>query len=278
MTQANAAHMTDTGPDYVQIKTKQQGAWSSGDYAKVGVTLQITGEVLCESMDLRAGASVLDVAAGNGNVTLAAARRFCRVTSTDYVPALLEDSKRRAEAEGLPVEYQQADAEKLPFADAMFDNVVSTFGVMFAPDQFTAASELARVCKPGGTIGMANWTPDSFIGQLFKTIGGYVQPPVGVQSPARWGSEDFLNDAFAHQVKSISTERKSFAFRYQSAEHWLDIFRTFYGPVLKAFEAVGAEKGDALAAEIMELIVRFNVSGDATMVVPSDYLEVIIKR
>ncbi|MEM7292030.1 MAG: class I SAM-dependent methyltransferase [Pseudomonadota bacterium] len=278
MTQATATQPAATGPDYTQIKTKQQGAWSSGDYGKVGVTLQITGEALCEALDLRAGASVLDVAAGNGNITLAAARRFCKVTSTDYVPSLLEDSKQRAEAEGLAVEYQQADAENLPFADATYDNVVSTFGVMFAPDQYTSAAELARVCKPGGKIGMANWTPDSFIGQLFKTIGGYVTPPAGVQSPARWGTEEFLNDAFAGQVKNIAIERKAFTFRYYSPEHWLDVFRTFYGPVLKAFEAVGPEKGEELAADIIALIDRFNVSGDSTMVVPSDYLEVVIER
>ena len=178
-----------TLPDLGAVKTRQQGAWSSGDYAIVGTTLQIVGETLCEALDLRAGQKVLDVAAGNGNVTLAAARRWCEVVSTDYVPALLERGRGRAAAEGLAIEFRQADAEALPFVDASFDVVVSTFGVMFTPDQDKAAAELLRVCRPGGKVGLANWTPDGFIGQLFKTIGKHAPPPVGVRSPALWGVE-----------------------------------------------------------------------------------------
>ena len=178
-----------TLPDLSAVKTRQQGAWSSGDYATVGTTLQIVGETLCEALDLRAGQKVLDVAAGNGNVTLAAARRWCEVVSTDYVPALLERGRERAAAERLAIEFREADAEALPFADASFDAVVSTFGVMFTADQDKAAAELVRVCKPGGKIGLANWTPDGFIGQLFKTIGKYMPPPAGVKSPA---SPNFL--------------------------------------------------------------------------------------
>lgn len=178
-----------TPPDYAAIKQRQQATWAAGDYAIVGTTLQIVGERLCEAMDMRAGTRVLDVAAGNGNATLAAARRFADVTSTDYVEALLERGKERAAAEHLAVTFQVADAEALPFADGSFDAAVSTFGVMFTPNQNKSASELSRVVRKGGTIGLANWTPDGFIGQLFKTIGQHVPPPAGVKSPALWGTE-----------------------------------------------------------------------------------------
>src|SRR5262245_36962050 len=179
-------------PDLVTVKSKQQAAWSAGNYAVVGTTLQIVGESLCEALDLRAGQTVLDVAAGNGNASLAAARRFCTVTSTDYVGTLLARGRQRAEAEGLAIAFREADAEALPFADASFDVVVSTFGVMFTPDQPRAARELLRVCKSGGAIGLANWTPDGFIGQLFKTIGKYAPPAPGAKSPALWGTRERL--------------------------------------------------------------------------------------
>ncbi len=265
-------------PNYTAIKAKQQVAWGSGDYARVGVTLQISGEELCEAMDLRAGQSVLDVAAGNGNVTLAAARRFCHVVSTDYVESLLENSRRRAEADGLAVEFRQADAEALPFGDASFDNVVSTFGVMFAPDQAQVARELLRVCRPGGRIGMANWTPDSFIGRLFRTIGKRLPPPAGVSSPANWGDEAFLEANFGPATRGVRSVRKVFNFRYHSPQHWLDVFGTYYGPVLKAFEALDAENAEGLREDILGLIDELNVAEDGTMVVPSDYLEVVIDR
>lgn len=265
-------------PDYTAIKSKQQITWGSGDYSRVGVTLQKTGEDLCEAMDMRSGQSVLDVAAGNGNVTLAAARRFCKVVSTDYVASLLEDSARRAEAEGLSVTYRQADAEALPFDDASFDNVVSTFGVMFAPDQARVAEELVRVCRPGGRIGMANWTPGGFIGRLFEVIGGYVTPPAGVSSPANWGDEVFLDANFTTRTKDVHALLKQFTFRYHSPAHWLDVFGTYYGPVLKAFETLGEDKGEKLRTDILALIDEFNLAEDGTMVVPSDYLEVVIDR
>jgi SAM-dependent methyltransferase len=180
--------------DLSAVKTRQQAAWSTGNYAVVGTTLQIVGETLCEALDLRAGERVLDIAAGNGDVTLAAARRGADVTSTDYVPALLERGRVRASAEGLTVRFEQADAESLPFADASFDVVLSTFGVMFTPDQEKASAEMARVCKPGGRIGLANWTPSSFVGEMFKVLGRYLPPPVGVRSPALWGTEERLRD------------------------------------------------------------------------------------
>ncbi len=264
--------------DLTALKSRQQGAWSSGDYAVIGTTLQIVGETLCEALDLRSGQKVLDVAAGNGNVSLAAARRWCNVTSTDYVPALLQRGRERAEADRLPITFREADVEALPFADASFDAVVSTFGVMFTPDQERAASEMLRVCRPGGKIGLANWTPDGFIGQLFKTIGRHMPPPPGAKSPALWGTRERLGQLFGGGAASIQTASRNFVFRYHSADHWLDVFRTYYGPVLKLFMALPPDKQDALEHDLRALIDAFNCSGDATMVVPSEYLEVVITR
>ena len=264
-------------PDLVALKARQQGAWASGDYAVVGTTLQIVGETLCEALDLRAGERVLDVAAGNGNATLAAARRWAVVTSTDYVPALLERGRARAEADGLTVAFQTADAEALPFETDAFDVVLSTFGVMFTPNQDQAAEELLRVCRPAGRIGMANWTPDGFIGQLFRTMGQHLPPPPGALSPASWGTEARLNALFS-SAGTVATQRKVFTFRYRSPDHWLEVFRTWYGPVHKAFTALPDEGQAALSQDLLALIGRFNRATDGTMVVPSDYLEVIVTR
>lgn len=268
----------DATTDFAAIKAKQNVAWGSGDYSKVGVTLQITGEELAEAMDMMPSAKVLDVAAGNGNATLAFARRFCDVTSTDYVEALLEASSQRAKAEGLFVTYKVADAEKLPFTDQSFDAVVSTFGVMFTPNQQQSASELQRVVKSGGKIGMANWTPDSFIGQLFKTIGKHVPPPAGVHSPALWGSQDWVEDAFGTNCDIVSFRRKNFMFRYRSAEHFLEFFRTFYGPMQKAFDALDIEGQAALRHDIMALIKKFDISTNDALCISSEYAEVIVQR
>ena len=265
-------------PDLAALKARQQATWGSGDYGRVGVTLQITGEQLCEAMDLRSGHSVLDVAGGNGNASLAAARRFCRVTSTDYVGGLLEQSQVRASADGLDIDYRIADAENLPFADASFDNVMSTFGVMFTPDQPRAAAELVRVCRPGGRIGLANWTPDGFVGQLFKTIGRYLPPPAGVSSPAAWGTEAFLQAQFGGKVRDISVTRRQFAFRYRSPAHFLEVFRTYYGPTHKAFLALDETAAASLAEDILRLIDAHNVAEDGSMVAPADYLEIVITR
>ena len=203
-----------TAPDYAAIKQRQQATWAAGDYAVIGTTLQIVGERLCDAVDLHAGERVLDVAAGNGNATLAAARQFAHVTSTDYVGALLDRGSERAAAERLPVIFQEADAEALPFADGSFDVALSTFGVMFTPDQEKAASELARVVRRGGRIGLANWTPEGFIGQLFKTIGKHVPPPAGIKSPALWGTEARLVELFPGH--SIMASKQIFNFRYES--------------------------------------------------------------
>lgn len=263
--------------DLAAVKARQQATWASGDYAVVGTTLQIVGERLCETIDLRAGSAVLDVAAGNGNATLAAARRFCEVTSTDYVPALLERGRARAAAEGQAVEFRVEDVEALSFADASFDVVLSTFGVMFSADHDRAAAELLRVCRPGGVIAMANWTPDGFIGQVFRTIGGHLPPPAGVRSPALWGTEAAIRAMFGDGADTIALHPQQFAFRYRSVDHFLEVFGRFYGPTHKAFEALGDRAG-ALEADLRALLDRHNTAGDGTLVVPSDYVEVVIRR
>jgi ubiquinone/menaquinone biosynthesis C-methylase UbiE len=265
-------------PDLAAVKQRQHGAWSSGDYAVVGTTLQIVGEQLCEALDLRAGSKVLDVAAGNGNATLAAARRWCDVTSTDYVPALLKRGRERAAADHLMVEFREADAEALPFADGSYDVVVSTFGVMFTPDQDKAAAELARVCRSGGKIGLANWTPQGFIGQLFKTIGGHVAPPAGVKSPALWGTPARLKEMFGDQASEITAEPRMFVFRYRSPEHWLEIFKSYYGPMLKAFAVLDESGQAALRRDLITLLGEFNRADDGTVVVHSEYLEAVITK
>jgi ubiquinone/menaquinone biosynthesis C-methylase UbiE len=264
--------------DLSAVKQRQQGAWSAGDYAVVGTTLQIVGEQLCEALDLRAGSKVLDVAAGNGNVTLAAARRWCDVTSTDYVPALLEAARERAAAERLKVNFREADAEALPFPDASFDVVVSTFGVMFTPDQDKAASELLRVCKPGGKIGLANWTPPGFIGQVFRTLGKYLPPPSGVRSPALWGTRARLEEMFGAHANEIVAEPRMFVMRYRSPEHWLEVFKTFYGPMHKAFAALEPNAQDALAGDLIALVREFNRGRDGSAAIHSEYLEVVIAK
>ena len=264
--------------DLAVVKSRQHGAWSSGNYAVVGTTLQIVGEDLCEALDVRSGQKVLDVAAGNGNVSLAAARRWCEVVSTDYVPALLDRARARAAADGLTIDFREADAEALPFDDGSFDVVVSTFGVMFTPDQERAAAELTRVCRPGGKIGLANWTPEGFIGQLFKTIGKHLPPPAGVKSPALWGTGARITEMFGPHASSITAEPRNFVFRYRSPEHWLEIFKTYYGPTLKAFAALEPLAQSALASDMKALVGRFNRSGDETMVVPSEYLQIVIIR
>jgi len=264
--------------DLTAVKSRQQVAWSTGNYAVVGTTIQIVGETLCEALDLRSGSRVLDVAAGNGNSTLAAARRWCDVTSTDYVAALLEAGRVRALAEGHSIKFQEADAENLPFADASFDVVMSTFGVMFTPNQEQAARELARVCKPGGRIGLANWTPESFIGQVFKTIGKYVSPAPGVKSPALWGTQSRLQELFGNDAKAIRSTSRDFTFRYHSPQHWLDVFRTYYGPMNKTYAALDAQQQKLFTNDLLALMAKHNRSGDATLVLPSEYLEVVIER
>jgi ubiquinone/menaquinone biosynthesis C-methylase UbiE len=259
------------------VKGRQQAMWASGDFAVIGTTLQIVGELLCEAVDLQAGERVLDVAAGNGNATLAAARRFAAVTSTDYVPALLESGRRRAEAEGFDVAFKVADAEDLPYPDASFNVVLSTFGVMFAPDHHQAAIEMMRVCRKGGRIGLASWTPAGFLGQLFRVVAAYVPPIPGIRSPLLWGTDAHIQHLFTGAARIVHTYRH-FAFRYRSPEHWVEVFRTYYGPVHKAFAALDAEKRAALEADLVALLRQSDRGGASGLVVPGEYLETVITR
>jgi ubiquinone/menaquinone biosynthesis C-methylase UbiE len=275
---ANARDAQSAGPDLSDIKARQQATWASGDFAVIGTTVQIVGELLAEAVDVRAGERVIDVAAGNGNATLAAARRFAEVTSTDYVPALLDKGKARADAEGLKVVFKVADAEALPFADASFDVALSTFGAMFTPDHARPAREMLRVTCDGGRIGLANWTPGGFIGQLFKVIGAYLPPPAGLKSPALWGTEPHIVSLFGSQAADIRYVRRQFNFRYRSCAHFIQVFRDFYGPMLKAFAALDEIKRAALERDITDLLERLNTAGRNWLVVPAEYLEVVIVK
>lgn len=272
----NAVIDTPT-PDFTAIKQRQQATWASGDYAAIGTTLQIVGETLAEAADVRADEAVLDVAAGNGNATLAAARRHAKVTSTDYVQSLLDKGRERARAEGLNVQFQLADAEALPFDDASFDVVLSTFGVMFTPDHQTAAQEMLRVLRPGGRIALANWTPAGFIGRLFKVIGAHVPPPAGVKPPSLWGSEPHIVELFGAQAANIRCERRIFNFRYRSAAHWVQVFREVYGPTHKAFAALDAAGAASLERGITALLDELNTA-PGSLVVPSEYLEIVVTK
>jgi ubiquinone/menaquinone biosynthesis C-methylase UbiE len=266
-------------PDYAAIKSRQQATWASGDFGIIGTTLSIVGESLCEAVDLRAGERVLDVAAGNGNATLAAARRFAEVTSTDYVPDLLEQGKARAAGERLNVAFEVADAEALPYADGSYDVVLSTYGVMFAPDQSRAARELLRVTRAGGRIGLASWTPEGFLGDFFRVMSSFVSPPAGLASPMRWGTEKALGEWFGASATSIRSERRDFVFRYRSAEHFIHIFRTYYGPTHKAFAALPPQRQSELHVALIELLSRSNrARGEGTLVIPGEYLETVIVR
>jgi len=264
--------------DFNVIKRRQQLTWASGDFAIIGTTLQIVGESLAEAADVRAGERVLDVAAGNGNASLAAARRFARVTSTDYVPHLLEKAAARARAEGLEISFEVADAENLPFGDGAFDVVLSTFGAMFTPEHHRAAKELLRVTRGGGRIGLANWTPEGFIGELFGVVGSFVAPPPGTRSPTLWGSEPYIVGLFGPQASDLRCVRRHFNFRYRSAAHWIEVFRSFYGPTHKAFGALGAARQLQLHTAIAELLGRWNVAGSDSLVVPGEYLEIVITK
>ena len=256
------------------VKSRQREMWGAGDYAAVATPLLITAELLCEAADLRGGSRVLDVATGSGNAALGAARRRCEVTGIDYVAALLERARERARAERLDIRFEEGDAEKLPFADASFDAVLSTFGVMFAPDQERAAREMLRVCRPGGRIALASWTPEGLVGQWFGLAARHVPPPPDVPSPLRWGTEAGLQALFPR--REMRVERRSFVMRYPSPRHWLAFFRANFGPTRTAFDMLDAPAQDRFAAALVELVQRFNRSGDATMVAPAEYLEVVI--
>jgi len=266
-------------PDLAAIKQRQQATWASGDYHMIGTQILIVSELLIEALDVHSTDRVLDVATGSGNAALAAARRGCPVVGLDYVPALLDRARQRAEAEGLEAEFVEGDAEALPFDDGSFDVVSSVFGAMFAPNQEQTASELARVCRGGGQIGLVAHTPEGFIGQLFKTNAKHVPPPAGLRSPVLWGTEARLRELFGDAIADLRIEKRHYVFRYSSPEAYVEYWRRYYGPTLKAFEAVGETGRAALEVDLLDLIARFNRADDGTMVVPNEYLEaVIVKR
>ena len=270
---------TNTVPEMAAIKERMQKVWTSGEYARIGNPLVIMGELLCEAADLRSGERVLDVATGSGNTAISAARRFCSVTGMDLAPESVEHARRRAEAEGMEIAFEVGDAEEMTYPDASFDVVLSTLGVMFCPNQEKAANELLRVCRSGGKIGLASWTPDGFTGQMLKTVGKHVPPPPGVKPPSVWGTEERLEELFGGAISSLKARRRTYKFRYPSAEHFVGWFREYYGPTVRAFGALDAEGQEALTRDLRELLESRNVSGDETLVVPSEYLEAVaVKR
>jgi SAM-dependent methyltransferase len=275
---SRTAPPTASAPDLAAIRARQRATWASGDFAVIGRTIQIVAESLCETADLRAGEKVLDVATGTGNAAIAAARRFADATAIDFVPALLEHGRARAAAEGLRVVFREADAQDLPFPDGAFDVVLSTYGVMFAPDQERAAREATRVCRRGGRIALANWTPEGFIGELFRVVGAHVPPPAGLRPPAAWGTEARLRELFGAEAVDIRIVPREFMFRYRSAAHWVEVFRGFYGPTHKAFLALEPPGQQALEADLLALLGRFDRGGSAGLVVPGSYVEVVITR
>ena len=265
-------------PDLGVIKERQQKTWATGNYTRIGNPLVIMGELLCETVDVRSAQKVLDVATGNGNTAISAARRFCEATGVDYVPELIEYAKRRAAVEGLEITFEVGDAENLPYPDASFDVVLSTLGVMFTPDQEEAASELLRVCRSEGKIGLASWTPDGYVGNMFRTVGKHFPPPSGIKPPPLWGTEDRLRELFGDGIFSLDAKRRTYVFRYPSADYFIEYFRTYYGPMNKAFESLDSDGREALGSDLRKLIAEWNVSGDETAVLPSDYLEVVAVR
>jgi ubiquinone/menaquinone biosynthesis C-methylase UbiE len=266
---------SDTHIDYETIKKNQRAGWETGDYPRVGNTLQIMAELLVEATDIRAGQYVLDVACGQGNAALAAARRFARATGSDYAPNLLEQGRERAKAEHLDVTFVDADAEDLPFPDAAFDATLSTVGVMFAPNHQQAADELVRVTRPGGKIAHASWTPTSMVGAMFKTVSTWTPPPAGVQPAALWGTQDHLVTLFGDRVEWVSFTKREFVFRYHSPAHFSEWFREFYGPITRLSGTLSTEDLKRFADDLAAVASQFNRATDGTVVAPSEYLEAV---
>jgi ubiquinone/menaquinone biosynthesis C-methylase UbiE len=277
----DSCHMTiaPQSPDFSAIKSRQRQTWASGDYHVIAAIIVPISERFVDSVDLRAGQHVLDVATGSGNTAIAAARRLTHVKGVDYVPALLERARQRAEAEGLQITFAEGDAEALPVDDAAFDVVLSSVGVMFSPNQEQVARELLRVCRPGGRIGLVNWTPEGWIGAMFRAVGRHVAPPPGVKPGTRWGTEEGLRELLGDSVSELVTTRQEFVWRFESAEQFLHLFRTYYGPTVKAFEALDDAGQQALTADLLEVLAQYaRPADDGTLLVPAEYLEAVATR
>ena len=269
--------MTTTPVDLAAVKERQQKTWATGDYAVVASRIVLVSERLADAADLRAGSTVLDVACGNGNATLAAARSGVHAVGVDYVPALLEGGRERAAAEGLDVEFRLGDAEALPADDGSFDAVLSVFGSMFAPDHQRVASEIVRVTRPGGTVALASWTPDGFIGEMFRVLTSHVPAPTGVASPMLWGTEQHLSDLFGDSAADLRSRRRTYTFRFTSPEDFVVFFRRWYGPTLKAFEALDDRGRASLATDLVDLAQRCDRYRDGgSIALPATYLETVL--
>jgi SAM-dependent methyltransferase len=264
--------------DLNEVKAKQQRMWATGDFSMIAWNTVFPGELLCEAVGLRAGHKVLDVAAGSGNTALSAARRGCEAVGIDYVPALIERARQRAAVDRLPARFEVGDCEAIPCPDGSFDVVLSVFGSIFTPRQEKAAQELLRVCRPGGTIGMANWTPDGFWGQAFGLQARYIPPPPELRSPIEWGTEPRLRELFADAIGSLHITKRSALFRYRSSAHWIEVFSTYFGPVMRTLEALDEQRRRAYLADLDATLNRFNGSGDDTLMVSADYLEVVMTK
>jgi len=264
--------------DFEEIKNKQQNVWASGDFSIVAWNTLYIGEKLCEAVDFRAGQKILDVATGSGNTALSAARRFGEVTGIDYVPALIEKAKERSAIDKLPVDFRVADCENMPFPDGSFDVVLSTFGSMFAPDHEKAAQELLRVCKPNGKIGLANWSPEGFWGEIFRLRGKYIPPEENLKPPGEWGTEQRIKELFENHTSEIKINKRTALFRYKSVEHFIEFFKTYFGPILKTFEALDEQQQNQYQKDIEQKVIQFNQSGDNTVVIPAEYLEIVMVK
>jgi SAM-dependent methyltransferase len=265
--------------DLKAVRDAQQKTWSEGDFSMVAGIVMMVAEELAEALDIVPDERVLDVACGSGNGAIAAARRsWGNVVGADFVPSLLERGRERASTERLDVEFVEADATDLPLADGEFDVVMSIFGAMFAADQEKAAAELLRVCKPGGRIGMANWVPDGGVGQMFMTIAKHAPPPPGVPSPLAWGTEERVRELFGDGISDLRVERRKARQAFRSVDHFLDFFRTYFGPTKVAFERVGPEGEEALEADFRKYLEESNTAGDRALILQPEYLQVVATR
>ena len=266
---------TTTTTDFTAVKKAQRAGWETGDYTRVGNTLQLMAELLVEAADVRAGEAVLDVACGQGNAAIAAAARFAEATGVDYAVPLLDQGRERARVQHFDVEFVEGDAEALPFDDASYDAVLSTVGVMFAPDHRRAAAELVRVTRPGGRIALACWSPDGMVGEMFRTVSRWAPPPAGVQPATLWGTPEHLADIFGDAVEWTSLTPRDYVFRYRSAEHFSEWFRQYYGPITRLAGTLSGADAERFAAELADVPRGFDRSGGGSLVAPGRYLEAV---